>query len=120
MRLGKTLSSTLDLDELLKKALELLKERWGYAVCGILLPGSGKRMNSISSRSLAGILKESKKCGLGSGIDGIVGWVAKTGEPFYVPDVSKDPRYIPGISHREIRGGLSAKGEGSGDRGFGY
>jgi GAF domain-containing protein len=28
------------------------------------------------------------------GVDGIVGWVAKTGEPLYVPDVSKDPRYI--------------------------
>jgi signal transduction histidine kinase/ActR/RegA family two-component response regulator len=29
-------------------------------------------------------------------VDGIVGWVAKTGELLYVPDVSKDPRYIPG------------------------
>jgi signal transduction histidine kinase/CheY-like chemotaxis protein len=30
------------------------------------------------------------------GIDGIVGWVANTAEFLYVPDVSKDPRYIPG------------------------
>ncbi len=30
------------------------------------------------------------------GIDGIVGWVAKTGEPYYAPDVSKDPHYFAG------------------------
>jgi signal transduction histidine kinase/ActR/RegA family two-component response regulator len=30
------------------------------------------------------------------GFDGIVGWVAKTGESLYIPEVSKDPRYIRG------------------------
>ena len=35
------------------------------------------------------------------GIDGIVGRVAKTGEPYYSPDVLKDPHYIPGSS--EVR-----------------
>jgi GAF domain-containing protein len=34
--IGKTLSSTLDLDELFKKALELLKAQWGYALCVVL------------------------------------------------------------------------------------
>src|SRR4030066_600971 len=35
--IGKTLSFTLDLDELFKKALELLHGHFGYAACGILL-----------------------------------------------------------------------------------
>ncbi len=34
--IGTTLSSTLDLDELLRKTLEILRDRWGYASCTIL------------------------------------------------------------------------------------
>ena len=94
--IGKTLSSTLDLDDLFKKALELLKDHLGYAACGNSSPGSEKRMNSISSKSSAENLEEVKKLRFRVGIDGIVGWVAKTGELLYVPDVSKDSRYIPG------------------------
>jgi len=93
--IGKNLSSTLDLDELFKKALELLKDRFGYAACGILLRDATKDelyIKQIMGRSL----EESKKLRFKVGIDGIVGWVAKTGELVYVPDVSKDSRYIPG------------------------
>ncbi len=90
---GKTLSSTLDLDELLQKALELLKERFGYPLCIILLLDKGK--NELYVKQVIGRgLEEVKDLRFRVGVDGIVGWVAKTGEPLYVPDVSKDPRYI--------------------------
>jgi GAF domain-containing protein/CheY-like chemotaxis protein len=93
--IGQTLSSTLDLDELFRKALELLKDRFGYAACGILLLDG--RKNELYIKQVIGRdLEESKKHRFRVGIDGIVGWVAKTGESFYAPDVSKDPRYIPG------------------------
>jgi signal transduction histidine kinase/ActR/RegA family two-component response regulator/uncharacterized protein YigA (DUF484 family) len=92
--IGKTLSSTLDLDGLFKKALELLKDRLGYAAYGILLLDSER--DELYIKQVAGEnLGEVKKSRFRVGIDGIVGWVAKTGELVYVPDVSKDSRYIP-------------------------
>jgi signal transduction histidine kinase/ActR/RegA family two-component response regulator len=92
--IGKTLSSTLDLDDLFKKALELLKGRFGYAACSILLLDRAKDelyIKQVTGRNL----EEAKKLRFRVGIDGIVGWVAKAGELVYVPDVSKDSRYIP-------------------------
>jgi len=91
--IGKTVSSTLDLDELLKKALELLKEQFGYASCGILI--LDKEKDELYVRQLiGGDMERLKGRRFRVGLDGIVGWVARTGEPYYAPDVSKDPRYI--------------------------
>ena len=93
--IGKTLSSTLELDELFKKALELLKDHFGYAACGILLLESEK--DELYIKQIMGRdIEESKKFRFRVGIDGIVGEVARTGELYYAPDVSKEPRYIPG------------------------
>lgn len=92
---GKKLSSTLDLDELLGNALELLRAQWGYPLCSILLLDREK--NELYIRQVIGRdIKEVEHLRFRVGIDGIVGWVANAGEPFYAPDVSKDPRYIPG------------------------
>jgi signal transduction histidine kinase/CheY-like chemotaxis protein len=93
--IGKTLSSTLDLDELLKKALELLKDHFGYAACGILLLDKN-RDELYFKQIISNNAEESKRLRFRVGIDGVVGWVAKTGEPFYAPDVSKDLRFISG------------------------
>jgi signal transduction histidine kinase/ActR/RegA family two-component response regulator len=93
--IGKTLSSTLDLDDLFKKGLELLEDRFGYAACGILLLDRARDelyIKQVTGRDL----NEAKKLRFRVGIDGIVGWVARTGELVYAPDVSKDSRYIPG------------------------
>jgi signal transduction histidine kinase/ActR/RegA family two-component response regulator len=95
--IGKTLSSTLDLDDLFKKALELLKDRFGYAACSILLLDRARDelyIKQVTGRNL----EEAKKLRFRVGIDGIVGWVARTGGLVNVPDVSKDSRYIPANS----------------------
>jgi signal transduction histidine kinase/ActR/RegA family two-component response regulator len=92
---GKTLSSTLDLDELLEKALELIRDQWGYALCAVFFLDQKKGefyIKQVSGLVVEGVKKKRFKVG----VDGIVGWVAKTGEPLYIPDVSKDPRYIRG------------------------
>ena len=91
--IGKTLSSTLDLDDLFKKALELLKDRLGYAAYAILLLDR-ERDELYIKQVIGGNAEEIKKSRFRVGIDGIVGWTAKTGELVYVPDVSKDSRYI--------------------------
>jgi GAF domain-containing protein len=91
--IGKTLSSTLDLDELLIKALELLKEHLGIDRCAFLFVDRAKDelyIKQIVGKSLEGVKQKRFRIG----IDGIVGRVAHTGEPIHVPDVSKDPRYI--------------------------
>jgi signal transduction histidine kinase/ActR/RegA family two-component response regulator len=93
--IGKTLSSTLDLDELFKRALELLKDSFGYTACGILLLDRDKDELYIK-QGMGRSMEESEKFRFRVGIDGIVGWVAKAGELVYAPDVSKDPRYISG------------------------
>jgi len=95
--IGKTLSSTLDLDELFRKALELLKDHFGYAACGILLL-DGKKHDLYIKQVIGRDEEESKKYRFRIGIDGIVGWVAHTGESHCAPDVLKDPRYILGGS----------------------
>ncbi len=91
--IGKTLSSTLDLDDLFKKALELLKDRLGYAAYAILLLDR-ERDELYLKQVIGGKAEEIKQSRFRVGIDGIVGWAAKTGELVYVPDVSKDSRYI--------------------------
>jgi len=92
--MGKTLSSTLDLDELLKKALELLCEHWGYAACAIFLLDKAK--DELYIKQVMGRdFEKVKHLRFRVGLDGIVGWVARTGEPFYAPDVSRDPHYSP-------------------------
>ena len=91
--IGKTLSSTLDLDELLTKALETIKEKWGYALCAIFFLDREKEELYVKEL-IGGDLGKLQNQRLRVGVDGIVGWVAKTGEPFYVSDVTKDPRYI--------------------------
>lgn len=91
--MGKKLSLTLELDELLKSALELLKSQWGYPLCGILFLDREK--NELYIRQVIGReIDEVRHLRFRVGLDGVVGWVAKTGESLYVPDVSKDPRYI--------------------------
>ena len=93
--IGKALSSTLDIDELFRRALELLRDHWGYTLCGIFLLDLAK--DELYVKQVIGRdLEEVKDMRFRVGVDGITGWVAKTGEPLYVPDVSKDPRHIPG------------------------
>ena len=105
--IGKALSSTLDLNRLMEKGLDLLHDRLGYDSCGILLVD--KTRDELFIKQVSGRDFESvKHLRFRVGIDGIVGWVAKTGEPYYSPDVSKDPHYISASSEVKIRSCLSA------------
>lgn len=96
--IGKSLSSTLDLDELLQKSLELLRDRFGYPLCVILLLDREKEELYVKQVIGRGF-EEVKDLRFRVGLDGIVGWVARTGEPYYAPDVSKDSKYIIGLPH---------------------
>jgi GAF domain-containing protein len=90
--IGKALSSTLELDRLFEKGLEQLHDRLGHDSCSVLLVDETRDelfIKQVNGRDFESIKHRRFRIG----IDGIVGWVAKTGEPYYAPEVSKDAHY---------------------------
>jgi sigma-B regulation protein RsbU (phosphoserine phosphatase) len=90
--IGKKLSSSLRLDEVLQEILSSLKQVVDYNAGGIFLIGSDK--NEIGSIYTVGYDPASEpEVHLKVG-QGLVGHVAKSGEPVIVPDVFADDRYV--------------------------
>ena len=89
---GRRIASILAVDELLREIARLVKEALGgNVVCIGLVEG-----DELIIRAGEGACWERENFHppkLRVGIDGITGWVAKTGEPLLVPDVSRDSRY---------------------------
>ena len=88
----KITSSILDPIELSEKLIELLNISFGYSTISILLVDEEhEHLEIVADQNRPGII--SKKIKLGEGITGIA---AQDGKTIYVPDVSKDKRYIMG------------------------
>jgi len=89
--IGKDLSATIDLDELLTKIMEGAKQICDVEADSILL--LDKKKKELYFRIALGEKSdEIKKVVLPIG-EGIAGWVAQTGEPLIINDVSVDPRF---------------------------
>jgi phosphoserine phosphatase RsbU/P len=87
-----SLSATLDLDEVIDAILISLRQVVNYDAAAIYLVNRTTRALELVNE--VGYPTGSEEAfGLMVG-QGIVGWVAKTGEPTIVPDVSRDPRYV--------------------------
>ncbi len=100
---GRTLTSTLHPDSVLNEMLHILRESFGYVHCAILLlEASGTELYVKASSGYSDERVDHLRIKVGH--EGITGWVAATGRPLYVPDVEKDPRYVPGMKgvHSEI------------------
>jgi nitrate/nitrite-specific signal transduction histidine kinase len=94
---GQRIASILSVDELLEEIVHLVKETLGFYLVGIGLIEE----DEIVIRTGAGRFWEDRQfrpLRLHVGNEGIVGWVATTGEPLLVRDVSQEPRYysLPG------------------------
>lgn len=90
--IGKYLSSSLELDEVLEKILDALHQVVPYSVAGIfLVDRKSQTVNTFHTRGYDPALAADLRLKIGQGL---VGYVAKTGEPVIVPDVAVDPRYI--------------------------
>ena len=85
--------SVLRLDELLPYVTRLLHETFGYEAINIVLTDEDSEYAVL--RATLGQPEETLKPGfkLKLGDQGIIGWVAKTGEPVLANDVAKEPRY---------------------------
>lgn len=92
---SKKLSSTLNIDEVLQQILASLKRVVGYTACGVFLLNEVKgEISTIYSDGYDPGHDKYLELKIGQGL---VGWVARTGEPVIVPDVTKDDRYISAL-----------------------
>ncbi|MFL7893136.1 MAG: two-component regulator propeller domain-containing protein [Anaerolineales bacterium] len=92
---GRRISTILDVDEVLEEVVRLIRETFGYYHVAIGLVegedvvyrvGSGELWDNRQFHFTPSRLK--------IGQEGLSGWVAATGTPLVVPDVSKEPRYV--------------------------
>jgi len=103
---GRRITSILAVDELLGEIARLLKETLGYYLVGIALTEG----DELIFRAGAGAVWEIpgfQPPRLKVGQEGITGWVAGTGEPLLVPDVSQEPRYYSLPEASKIRSELA-------------
>ena len=103
---GRRMTSILAADELLWEIARLIKETLGYYLVGIGLI----KEDELIFRAGAGAVWEPPRFQpprLKVGQEGITGWVAQSGEPLLVPDVSREPRYYSLPEASEIRSELA-------------
>ncbi len=89
--LGRVVTSTLDLDEVLRLAMQGINQII-EAEAGSLLLLDETTSQLVFQVSLHGDAQQSAPFALQIG-QGIAGWVVKEGEPLLVSDVDEDPRY---------------------------
>jgi signal transduction histidine kinase len=90
--LGRVVTSTLDLDEVLRMAMRGINQIV-EAEAGSLLLLDETTNELVFRMSLRGDVRQTAPLKLQIG-QGIAGWVVKRGEPVLVRDVSADPRYF--------------------------
>jgi phosphoserine phosphatase RsbU/P len=89
---SREISSILDVEELLRRAAELVKRVIDYQILSILLYDEGQRvfrhrLDVKHGQRAQGKLRV-------AATEGLVGAAATLREPVVVPDVTKDPRYL--------------------------
>jgi signal transduction histidine kinase/DNA-binding response OmpR family regulator len=103
---GSRMTSILTADELLWEIARLIKETLGYYLVGIALTEG----DELIFKAGAGGVWETPQFEpprLKVGREGITGWVAQSGEPLLVPDVSQEPRYYSLPEASEMRSELA-------------
>ena len=89
------ITSILDINELLAEVVRLIQKTFHYYHVGIGLIEGEYVIYRVGAGSLWDDPNfEFKPSRLKIGMEGLTGWVAKTGEPALVQDVTRDPRYV--------------------------
>ncbi len=99
--IGREMTAILDLDELLTRMAHLIKGLVDYRTFGIALVDEPSRTLEMKVAISYGDSRYLHPVKLG---EGIVGHAALHREVVLVPDVSKDPRYIPAV--KDVRSEL--------------
>lgn len=90
-KIGKMISSSLSLDEILNSIVTITAETMGFRICSLLIFDGKKELAVKATQAISEEYKKKSPIRLGTGI---AGRVAKTNEAITVPDVRKDPRYL--------------------------
>ncbi len=86
------INSTLDPGELLDQILDASIRYTGATTGSVILKSpEDQTLRIVRSRGLGADVADEVVLKVG---EGVTGWVAQTGEPLSVPDVSEDPRYV--------------------------
>lgn len=92
--LGRQITAVLELDQVLKKAADLVQEIFEYHHVALFMCDD----RQIKLKAVAGPYEDHFPPGHSQSLDeGIVGWVAKHGQKLVVNNVSLDARYTPSI-----------------------
>jgi GAF domain-containing protein len=92
--IARDISSSLDLDELLEKAVNLIRSRFDFYHAAIFLkdlPGEFVVIREATGDAGAQLKRAGHKLGVGS--KSVVGFVAGNGEPLIVNDTTRDTTY---------------------------
>ena len=92
---GRTITSTLNLEQILALLVEKVNEVIGVEAGSISLLDE-ESSELVIRFTMGGGAEKVKGLRLQIG-QGIAGWVAEKGQPLLVPDVSQDPRFYPGV-----------------------
>jgi len=94
--IARDISSALNLDELLLKAVNLIRKRFNFYHASIFLIDPNEKKAVIrEATGEAGIQLKRVGHNLAVGSKSIVGFVSSQGEPLVVNDVTKDATYLP-------------------------
>ncbi len=94
--IARDISSSLDLDELLQKAVELIRSRFDFYHAAIFLkdlPGEFVVIREATGEAGAQMKRASHKLSVGA--KSVVGFVAGKGEPLIINDTSRDAIFYP-------------------------
>ncbi len=93
--ISQQITSILDINELLVQVVRLIQRTFNYYHVGIGLVENDEVVYRVGAGALWDDPEFEFKPGrLKIGSEGLTGWVADTGEPALVPDVSLDPHYV--------------------------
>jgi GAF domain-containing protein len=92
--IARDISSSLDLDELLQKAVDLIRSRFDFYHASVFLkdlPGEFVIIREATGEAGAQLKRTGHKLAIGS--KSVVGFVAGKGEPLIVNDITRDATY---------------------------
>jgi signal transduction histidine kinase len=93
--IGRRMTSILDINDLLVQVVRLIQKSFNYDHVGIALIEGEYAEYKVGSGELWDDPDfEFKPARLKIGEEGVTGWVASTGEPLLLPDVTLDERYV--------------------------
>lgn len=102
--IARDISSALNLDELLLKAVNLIRERFNFYHASIfLIDHSEKNVVIREATGDAGVQLKRMGHKLAVGSKSIIGFVSGQGEPLVVNDITKDATYLPNPMLPETR-----------------